>query len=281
MSAPAATTIAVLTGGELRHTFLRMALGVAPGLDVLVSGCEGSGRSLRSTVGARADATPLERQHVEGRERSERDFFGAFVRLTEDRSSPEQLDDRDVNDPRFVDEVLRRAPQLLAAFGCALVREPLLSRYAGRFVNLHLGLSPYYRGAGTNFWPLVNGEPEYVGATFLHLDAGVDTGEIIHQIRARIFPGDTPHQIGNRLIADAAVVYAELLRRFAALDRLPQPTAPTPRVYRRAAAAGQAVARLYAQFDSGLVDTFLSERDERVGRVPIVEQPLLAGVAPT
>src|SRR5690606_10372264 len=103
----------------------------------------------------------------------------------------------------------------------SLIREPLLSAFQGRFLNVHLGLSPYYRGSGTNFWPLVNGEPEFVGATFMHIDAGVDTGEVIHQIRARIFPGDTPHQIGNRLIADMARVYAALIRDFDRLERMP------------------------------------------------------------
>ena len=39
-----------------------------------------------------------------------------------------------------------------------------------------------------------------VGATFMYIDAGIDTGEIIHQIRADIVIGDSPHSIGNRLI---------------------------------------------------------------------------------
>ena len=61
-------------------------------------------------------------------------------------------------------------------------------------------MSPYYRGSGTNFWPFVNNELQFIGATFMHIDEGVDTGEIIHQIRANIFHDDNIHQIGNRLI---------------------------------------------------------------------------------
>ncbi len=38
----------------------------------------------------------------------------------------------------------------------------------------------------------------------MHIDAGVDTGEVIHQMRARVALGDSPAQIGNRLIVDMA-----------------------------------------------------------------------------
>ena len=53
--------------------------------------------------------------------------------------------------------------------------------FSRKFLNVHLGLSPYYRGSGTNVWPLINTEPDMVGAT-LCIDAGIDNGEIIHQI---------------------------------------------------------------------------------------------------
>ena len=63
---------------------------------------------------------------------------------------------------------------VVLVFGTGILREALLSAFPGRLINIHLGLSPYYRGAGTNFWPLVNGEPELqlaalpFGAEFQH-----------------------------------------------------------------------------------------------------------------
>ena len=76
-------------------------------------------------------------------------------------------------------------------------------------MNIHLGLSPYYRGAGTNFWPLVNGEPEYCGATIHILDGGVDTGPVIAHVRPEIAAGDGPHDIGNKTIVAAAGALAD------------------------------------------------------------------------
>ena len=147
-----------------------------------------------------------------------------------------------------------------------------LGAYTVTLLLVHLGLSPYYRGSGTNFWPLVNGAPEFVGATFMHLDAGVDTGEIIHQVRARVFPNDTPHQIGNRLIVDMVDRYAAVIRNFDRLQRMPQPQIPPDvRVYRSRDFTEAATRQLYDNFAAGLVATYLAEQDRRVLAVPIVQ----------
>jgi len=47
-------------------------------------------------------------------------------------------------------------------------------------VNIHMGLSPYYRGSSCNFWALFDGKPEYVGATIHFLSKGLDSGPIIY-----------------------------------------------------------------------------------------------------
>ena len=56
-------------------------------------------------------------------------------------------------------------PDVVLVCGTGILREELINLFPGHIINIHLGLSPYYRGAGTNFWPLVNREPEYLGAT--------------------------------------------------------------------------------------------------------------------
>ena len=46
-------------------------------------------------------------------------------------------------------------------------------------INIHMGLSPYYRGSSCNFWALYDRNPEYVGATIHYLSKGLDSGEIL------------------------------------------------------------------------------------------------------
>ena len=46
-------------------------------------------------------------------------------------------------------------------------------------INIHMGLSPFYRGSSCNFWAMYDENPNYVGATIHYLSEGLDSGKII------------------------------------------------------------------------------------------------------
>jgi len=265
--------VVLLTRDSLRHDYIRMAFGLAEDVEVLQTYCETSSSQLLEDARERGESIRV--KHLERREQSEHDYFGSFVNIAPDYSSPTYISGGGVNNEDVYDEVTECDPDLLVAYGCSIIKDPLLSEYQGRFLNLHLGLSPYYRGSGTNFWPLVNGEPEYVGATFMHIDAGVDTGEIIHQLRARVYPSDGPHDIGNRLITDAGQMYPELVRRFNELEPVEQPESDGGNYYTSSDYSVEATNTLYENFENGLVDEYLHRRSERVSDVPIIKNPAI------
>ncbi len=268
--------IVVLTGSELRHTFFRTHLALQEGIEIVHSYCEGSERSLGSIVAASPESSPKRSMHVAAREQSEKDFFELFLKSVNDMSNPVFLPKGDINLPEHVSAIRDCAPDAIISYGCSIISGPLLQTFPKRFVNLHLGLSPYYRGSGTNFWPLVNGEPEYVGVTFMHIDAGIDTGSIIHQERAQIFHGDTPHSIGNRLIRQMVPVTARIVHAIDALQEMPQPQIPvTERYYKKKDFSEESVVELTRRFSDGLVEMYLHESDERCARVPIVTNPAI------
>ncbi len=271
--------IIIFTGAELRHQFMRKALALADvGCEINCSICEGLEQSLNTRVAGAEDAD-LRKRHVTARTRSERDFFAPFVALAPDRSRPRYIAKGAINEPENAEAIIDLNPHLIVAYGCSLIREPLISAFSGRILNVHLGLSPYYRGSGTNFWPLVEARPECVGATFLYMDPGIDTGEIIHQIRARVFPGDTPHQIGNRLICDIALVYPEIIRRFEQLTT-PEPPPPpaNPRLCRRDDFLEESVETLYKRFEDGMVAEYLENIQQRQAAAPIAVNPQIPPV---
>jgi len=274
------TRITLLTGSELRHEFFRKFIASRPHQSTVLTVCEGQEGNQRAVTEARASGiTAIERAHLDSRAASEEDFFRPFAATTEDRSNPIFIPRGQLNSESVVDAVLAAEPDVLAAYGCSIVTGRLLEAYRGRFLNAHLGLSPYYRGSGTNFWPLVNGEPEYMGVTFMHIDAGVDTGEIIHQIRPRIMANDMPHQIGNRLILDMALVYAEMMVRLPSLEAMPQPTEPVNgRVYRKKDFSEEATQKLYNNFEKGMIQRYLQTKRDRDQRVPIVINPKVPSV---
>lgn len=58
-----------------------------------------------------------------------------------------------------------------------LIKEPTLSKYKNRIINIHGSYLPWNRGAYPNLFSWVDGTPK--GASILHVNAGVDTGRII------------------------------------------------------------------------------------------------------
>ena len=164
----------------------------------------------------------------------------------------------------------RLAPDVVLVFGTGLLKQPLIDAFPDRIINIHLGLSPYYRGAGTNFWPLVNGEPEYCGATIHFLDAGVDTGPIIAHVRPEIVSGDGPHDIGNKTIVAAAHALADAALAFDGAGLRGVEQSGAGRVYKRAHFSADAVRRLYANFNAGMIPEYLRHRAARDAALSLV-----------
>jgi phosphoribosylglycinamide formyltransferase-1 len=216
-------TIIILTGNELRHKYFRLKVASTDGIVVLATYCESDEKSLKNRTDRNPDSSILQRLHVQAREQAEKDFFEEAVNSIEDKSCPRVIEKGSINDASIVDEIRSLNPDLLVCYGSSLIKSDLLRYYEGRFLNVHLGLSPHYRGSGTNVWPLIKGEPHMVGATFMYIDAGIDTGKIIHQIQADYCIGDSPHSVGNRLIKKMTQTYCDVIRNF---DLLTEPKQP-------------------------------------------------------
>lgn len=71
-------------------------------------------------------------------------------------------------------------------FGASYIKGALCDALVERGAyNIHMGLSPYYRGSGCNFWALYDGRPDRVGATVHLLTKGLDSGPMVfHAIPA-------------------------------------------------------------------------------------------------
>ncbi len=60
-----------------------------------------------------------------------------------------------------------------------IVKEPIISAYKSRIINLHNSHLPYGRGIFPNFWSFFEGTQK--GVTIHFMNEGIDTGEIIFQ----------------------------------------------------------------------------------------------------
>jgi methionyl-tRNA formyltransferase len=176
--------------------------------------------------------------------------------------------------PSVVAWIADRRPDVVVSFGCGILRTPLLDAFDGRLVNVHLGLSPYYRGAATNFWALVHREPECVGATIHVTTSALDGGPVLAQVRPVAAPSDDAHTLGVKTVAAAFQVLPRTLAAYARGRLTPraQP-AGVGRVCRRADFDAAAVERLRQNLRTGMLPEYLADADRRRAAYPIVEVP--------
>ncbi len=94
------------------------------------------------------------------------------------RSMPMRMGDLIHFDERALEAVLEA--DLFVVFGSSFIRGPLCRRLVERrAINIHMGVSPYYRGSSCNFWALYDKRPEMVGATIHLLSEGLDSGPML------------------------------------------------------------------------------------------------------
>ena len=73
-------------------------------------------------------------------------------------------------------------PEFILLFGTEILSEEWLKRFRNKIINIHLGLSPYYRGSATLFWPFYNNDIGHLGTTIHETVSKVDAGRIIKNI---------------------------------------------------------------------------------------------------
>jgi phosphoribosylglycinamide formyltransferase 1 len=88
---------------------------------------------------------------------------------------------RSVNDAETVRLLKEADPDLVVVSGTRILSAEVLGTIRGRFLNLHAGITPAFRGGHGGYWALATGRPELAGVTVHWIDAGIDTGSIVKQ----------------------------------------------------------------------------------------------------
>jgi len=269
--------VAIVTANALRHrAFASMAFNSSQ-LDVVAVFHEDT-HTLNEILEPTAD---LEHEHLSGRDQAEQDVFGLYmenqrVPLSISKTVPRGW----FSTPEFIEDLERRRIELILVYGTSIIKGGIIKQYDKRIVNVHLGLSPYYRGSGTNYFPFVNREPEYCGATYMYLDSGVDTGQIIHQIRPHMLKTDSFHQLSNRFLIRVFKTYLNIAESYPQLE-FPPKVSPNQelnkyrRTYKDKDFNRESLESLYMNFSTGMLEEYIGNIEARNSMVPLVRQEFL------
>ena len=94
-------------------------------------------------------------------------------------------------------------------FGASFIKGWLVDfLIKNKAINIHMGLSPYYRGSSCNFWALYDNNPNFVGATIHYLSKGLDSGRILFHCVPKKVPNEGTFEFTMRsvLVAQQGLV---------------------------------------------------------------------------
>lgn len=252
--------IAILTSNFPRHKYVINQ--IALNFDV----CGIVMEEKKRDYSKKGDGTLYESQvkkYFEDRTESEKLFFGDFLEVKVGKETILEIPAGELNESYVCEKLATWKPYYIVVFGSSLLKEKIIDLLPPkRIINMHLGLSPYYRGSGTNFWALYNKEPQYVGVTIHYLDKGIDSGEIIVQGRPEIVGDDTPHSIGNKTIVVGVGLLTELLKKIEQGKEIKsqEQDLSIGKVYKFKDCEPERIIELMEKWDKGLIRDYLRVR---------------------
>ncbi len=109
------------------------------------------------------------------------------------------LQPRRVKEESFLPVLKELKPEaiVVAAFG-QILSQTILELPVYGCINVHASLLPKYRGSAPIQWAVINGESK-TGITIMHMDAGIDTGDMIMKAEVMIDRKETGGSLHDKL----------------------------------------------------------------------------------
>lgn len=195
--------LAVLTSNQPRHLALVERLAeIDPRLHAVIEAT--------APTGAIGTSSPVLSEYFSRVDAAERGLFGP-VRPLPSGASVLALRLGDLGSvPRSALEGVLAADTIVV-FGSSWIRGWLVEELVARgAINIHMGLSPHYRGSACNFWAMHDGNAHLVGATIHLLSAGLDSGPMLRHVRPR-HDGEDSFGFTMKAVAAAHDAMAALL----------------------------------------------------------------------
>ncbi len=245
--------IVFLTGSHPRHAFMARSLAATGALVGLV--IERREAFVPEPPPGLPPATEaLFRRHFALRDDAEARHFGEAILPG---VATRHVEMADLNTPATVDFINGLRPDLVLSYGVhKLAPETLNGLAAPLKWNIHGGLSPWYRGVTTHFWPSYCLEPQMTGMTVHETTEAIDGGALIHQSAAGLVRGDGLHDLACRAVMALGHDLPELV---AAMPHLKPPhrQGTTGRIWRSVDWRPEHLHLVYDLYGDRIVDHYL------------------------
>jgi len=202
--------VLILKGNAPRHNYFAKEISKIEGVEPIVISFERLSQQRLGKMMKKDFFTFLSRltkyviQFLRGYEKKEREYFGDL--------KIGQKTFFNINSEESLAYIKSVQPDLLVIFGAPIISKRIVEIPEFGAINLHGGISPWYKGGNTIFWPLYKKDFDKIGATIHYATAKVDSGRILARVYPDINPKDSELTVSLKTFRYATEEFCNLVR---------------------------------------------------------------------
>lgn len=151
-------------------------------------------------------------RHFKERDETENKFF-SDIQIEHFQAVPMMKITKDeLNSEKVKEWLLERKPDVVISYGIHKLEQNILDILPDMSWNIHGGLSPWFRGNVTLFWPFYFLKPNWAGMTIHKLTKKLDGGEIVHHSVPKLEYGDGVHDVACKAVLQVSNDIVEILK---------------------------------------------------------------------
>ncbi len=254
--------IIIITGSELRHKFFGYYFNKQKGIKLLYVIHE---KMNKLTENKKFLNSKIFKKHINQRKISESKYFKKY----KNKYKSLNISKGKINEGFYIKKIKFDKPDYIITFGCSILKENFIKNFKNKTINIHLGLAPYYRGSGTNFFPFVNKELHFLGSTIMKISKKIDGGDIITQIRPKIYSTDKIHDIGNRIILNTVKILKKIILSKKIVSYKKKTNIKT-RYFKRKDFTLETLKKALKNLKLGVVNSYLKNENHLKKKYPII-----------
>jgi methionyl-tRNA formyltransferase len=197
--------------------------------------------------------------HFEKRRKVEYEYFGNFGESIFNQIPKLEVSRFELNSEKTVNFLKSIEFDVTIVFGVDIIKDPVFSLLPYWKINIHLGLSPWYKGAATLFWPFYFLEPQLSGATIHLIAPKADAGDIIHHSIPQLKSGSTLHEHSANVVIKASQDLIDILRKISAgKEIILHKQKQSGKLFMESDFRPEHLELIYTFYKDGIIDKFIS-----------------------
>ena len=176
--------ITLLTSNKKRHNYLINLLSQISDELFVIQEC---GTIFPGIVPGHYPASPLMKNYFENVDNAQNKLFGNSYIDTKKNLKILPMISGDLNKVSLNQLSNFLKSDIYVVFGSSYIKSNLVDFLVNqKTINIHMGVSPYYRGTDCNFWALYDDNPHLVGTTIHLLSKGLDSGPMLYHAMSNL-----------------------------------------------------------------------------------------------